>query len=352
MRLKKLLIIDKHPFGTLTDVVKWCEYSKNYYDITLLCLDSKKKLEMSHINIIRTRNFKNYFLRGLNYIITALVMIIRWKGPIFAVYFPNISIIRKLIPWKKVHLDIRTLSVEKNDLKRAEYDNKLRSEALLFNSVSTLSTGIADKLNLNNIYYLPLGSDTISDIPKKYTDSIRLLYVGTLNNRNIIDCIHGVNNFIKQFPDIRIHFDIIGSGLDEETIKIVRAIEELELEDVVKFHGRIEHKGLKPFFDTANIGLSYIPMKEYYNYQPPTKTYEYLMSGLFCVATNTNENKKIITEGVGILINDNADSLTTGLKTFWDKRKSINYNNIINHCKDNKWSIVTPKYFIPIINRI
>ena len=37
---EKLLIINKHQLGTLTDVYKWCYYLRDDYDITLLCFDT------------------------------------------------------------------------------------------------------------------------------------------------------------------------------------------------------------------------------------------------------------------------------------------------------------------------
>lgn len=40
----------------------------------------------------------------------------------------------------------------------------------------------------------------------------------------------------------------------------------------------------------------YVPITDYYEYQPPTKTFEYVLSGLLCLATATSSNKEVITE--------------------------------------------------------
>lgn len=41
-------------------------------------------------------------------------------------------------------------------------------------------------------------------------------------------------------------------------------------------------------------------MTEYYDSQPPTKTFEYALSGLYVLATKTRENEKVITNDNGV----------------------------------------------------
>ena len=52
MQKPKLLIVDKHQFGYLIDVYKWCKYLRNEYDITVLCFDSgDKKQVLEGVNV-------------------------------------------------------------------------------------------------------------------------------------------------------------------------------------------------------------------------------------------------------------------------------------------------------------
>lgn len=346
----KLLIIDKHPFGTLIDVVKWCEYAKSKYDISLICLNSKTELSMDGISIIRVSDRGNYLIRGLRYICNVCHYLLTFKGTIFIVYFPNCSILKKIFPRKKMHLDVRTFSVDSIQDNRNKYDNKLLKEATIFDSLSTLSKGLMNKFNLEKKYYLPLGADIISNVEKVYTDSIRLIYVGTFNNRNIEDCIDGIALFKKKNPTIPIKFDIIGTGLDKEQKRLKKAIEVNNLSGDVKLHGRIEHHLLKTYFDNANVGISYVPITDYYNFQPPTKTYEYLMSGLYCIATDTYENRKLINNNVGYLIKDNPYEVCMALENFWKNRNMFEFNTISTHCEDFSWKNCVSKYFLPILS--
>ena len=75
-----------------------------------------------------------------------------------------------------------------------------------------------------------------------------------------------------------------------------------KLENVCTTHGRIDYYKLKPFFDKCNVGVSYIPIRDYYQYQPPTKTFEYGLSGLVTIATETKSNQEVINNCNGILI--------------------------------------------------
>ena len=71
-----------------------------------------------------------------------------------------------------------------------------------------------------------------------------------------------------------------------------------ELSDIVSCIGRVPHHDLKKYFDEANVGVSFVPLLAHYQYQPPTKTFEYLMSGLYCIATSTIANKEIISDQI------------------------------------------------------
>lgn len=351
MKKKQLLIIDKHPFGTLVDVVKWCQYSKEKYEITLMCFDDNIRTSMPGVRIIRIDYRGNYIKRGLRFIYNVIKYIKKFKGPIFLVYFEGCGIIKKFFLKRKIHVDIRTLSVAVNGEKRSKYDKRLVKECSLFDSISTLSNGVRDKIGIAGVKILPLGADVISDTEKKYTDSINLLYVGTFNNRNLSSTIEGFDLFRKKNPNVAIKYDIIGSGQPQEIEKIKAAIKATGCKDVV-MHGRIEYNRLGIFFDTANVGVSFVPITDYYLFQPPTKTYEYIRSGLFCIATNTPENAKIIKPNTGVLINDNAEEFARGIECYYKNRKMLNFKEISASLDNHSWKYIVNNYFFNIVDNL
>src|SRR5699024_2778090 len=155
----------------------------------------------------------------------------------------------------------------------------------------------------------------ISTIDKDFS-TLNLLYVGTLNNRNITQTIEGLSIFLKNNPKVKniTTYDIVGDG--DEYSQLMALVDKLSLNHIVKFHGRVPHFKLKMFFDRCNVGISYIPITEYYNYQPPTKTFEYILSGIPCIATQTFENQSLVVADNGILCEDTPVGFSKALKKF------------------------------------
>ena len=150
---------------------------------------------------------------------------------------------------------------------------------------------------------------------------MQLLYLGTLNGRNIDESVRGFSSFISEFGEkIHLIYHIIGHGSKSETEKLCQVINECNLSDHVIMHGYKTHSEIKYYFDNCNVGVSFVPVTPYYNVQPPTKTFEYLCSGLVVIATNTIENSKVINTENGTLIEDTSKGFHQGLKTIYNNR--------------------------------
>ena len=78
-------------------------------------------------------------------------------------------------------------------------------------------------------------------------------------------------------------------------------------------------------------------MTPYFDCQPPTKTFEYLLSGMPVIATATYENSLVVNDGNGVLINDTADSFCEGLEKLANNRVVYNSEKILTTCKQYTW---------------
>jgi glycosyltransferase involved in cell wall biosynthesis len=107
---------------------------------------------------------------------------------------------------------------------------------------------------------------------------------------------------------------------------------------VVKITGRIPHTKLGSFFDQCNIGVSYVPMVDYYDCQPVTKTFEYLLSGMPVIATATSENKIVIEPGNGIVVDDNAHDFYSGLKALFENKHQFDSDKIRSQAIRYTWA--------------
>lgn len=350
--MKRILFINGSQFGYLTDLYNYCLYLKDDYDIQYICFDKhlpKIALENVRITYIPYKGPKLF--RGLLYLIACIYKCIIFKGFIFVIYFPKSYLLQKIVFWKKMHLDIRSLSVSANSNTRESGDKDIQKAVNQYESCSFISQGIKNKMICSptqKTYILPLGADIISQTPKTY-DDIQLLYIGTLTNRNIIDTVKGVKSFLIKHPDINLIYDIVGDGEEYKNINLF--IKDNKLENYIHLHGMIPHTELKPFLDTHNIGISYVPITEYFEYQPPTKTYEYILSGLFCIATRTFSNKEIINDQNGLLISDNANEFSSALEKFLSIKIRLNDEHIRSTLLSHTWKNIIDKKLRPIIEK-
>lgn len=350
---RKLLIIDKHQFGYLTDAYKWCEWLKSDYDISFLTADvGYEKIDMPGVKVSYISFRMPKILRGCLFIFAALMTLSFFRGAVVIEYFQGCSILKRLCPWKKLMVDVRTLSVSPDLKHRESYNRRLIRDCGYFDLVSAISKGVAKQIGINGIRVLPLGSDIISQAHKIYDDGIRMLYVGTFRWRKLEIVLEGLKLFIDRHQDIDVSFDIIGDGDTGQLDNLKEHANLLRIEDVVTFHGFIPLTKIKPFVDDANVGIAFIPITEYYDYQPPTKTYEYVLSGLYCIATKTKANAEIITQENGCLIYDTPESVCQGIERYWQQRKRLKEDVIRSSLVAYKWENIIRESLLPLLNKL
>lgn len=347
---RRILIISRYQFGYHTDVYKWCLYLRKYYNVNIVTLDmGKTKMDIDNVNVHYVAGTDNRLLNGLFFVLVSIRYIFNFKGIIWIHHFPGCSIFKRIFPKKNYVLDIRSLSVSESKEYRDHLNKKIKKDSEFYDYVTVISEGVRKQLSLpkSKSDILPLGSDPFCENEKEY-NSLKLIYVGSLTNRNILETVKGFSLFINKYPEIDIEYDIIGEGKDRIVINEFIASENLS--NKVKTYGFIHHSELKPFFEKCNVGISYVPQTDYYDFQPPTKTFEYILSGLFTIATDTFANREIISNTNGFLIEDNAESFAKGLEYVWNKRKELNTIAIKKSLSEYCWESIVKKYMIPILD--
>lgn len=354
MSKSRLLIIQPQPFGELTDSYKWCEYLREEYNITVLCQYSKNivSARLQGVRVYGIKSIGNRLLRGAIFAAACLLNLLFFHGKIIVVHFEHCEIFKYFFPKKKMILDIRTLSINKDSNVRTMQNRQIKKACSKFDIVTIISEGTKRQLGLssNNVYILPLGADCISEIPKSY-DTLHLLYVGTFAGRDIDKTIIGIDIFKRQHSDIPITYDIIGSGFNNEVAQYKQLVKELHLEDSITIHGRIAHTALKPFFDKCNVGVSFIPITEYYDDQPPTKTFEYMFSGLYTIATGTRENVKIINNSNGVIIQDTPEAFSEAIYKLYLNRFELKDKIIRSSLQEFSWSDIIENKLKLVLNQ-
>ncbi len=352
---RSVIFLIPDQFGYSAGYFYYCKYLLEFgYKVGVICIDSgKPKIILDgniYIYYVTPKSKFSYRLQ----LIKALFSLKDNYDTYILKYFSGVSLCTFFLKRSRVFLDIRSGSVRKNQNARNLEDFLIRKESAFFKNIFILSKKLAYKLNLptKKTIWLTLGADEIAQEEKDYINSMNLLYIGTFFNRNIHECIVGFAKFYRQYHQkIEITFDIIGKGFSDDENKIHNEISNNNLDGFVCSHGELTHQQAFSYFKKCNYGVSFIPMTVYYKFQPPTKTFEYILSGMVCIATNTEANKELISEANGILHNDNAESFYKALVEIYNKRRIFNTQIIKESLKDYSWKNIVEHILLKEMNR-
>jgi glycosyltransferase involved in cell wall biosynthesis len=308
---------------------------------------------LENVNVIHVQRTKSYIGNRKHLFLKIKEEISKIKYSIIILnYFPLCSLMKFFINIPII-VDIRTSYILNNTLKRFFYNAFLSLETRCFSNISAISLGLVKYLYLpRRTHIIPLGAPEFPLQDKDFSE-LKLIYVGTFYDRNIPLTIKAFYKFYCEYSSkIHIQYDIIGFGSENEVMELKNAISETGLLNVIQYHGSIRYPELEIFLKKSNIGISYIPLTRYYDCQPPTKTYEYLLSGMAVLATATSENRKVITDETGITIGDTFEDFYNGLIKIYINRIKYNSRTIQENSKIFTWEKIVFENLEPFIKNI
>lgn len=339
-----LLILCQNQFGYHIDTYFYCEYLRSQHNITYLCWNySKPEQSMDGVKIVYVSRNGNILIRNYRYIRAAMhYMIHNCIDICFIKYFRGCSLLKLFFPRKKFVFDIRSGYIKQNIFLGWLYNFFLKLEAIFFNHITVISTALAKKLNIHKKFLIiPIGSIPIS-VENKNFKTISLLYVGTLSNRQIDKTIQGIYLYLQKRSKghIPLIYTVIGDSDGNELEELKHLTNKLKLQNHVKLLGRIPYEQLKPYFVTHNIGVSFVPITPYFDVQPVTKSFDYLLSGMPVIATATSQNKLIINKTNGVLVNDTIEDFARGIENIYNNSALFNSLAIREAAQIYHWRLI------------
>lgn len=352
-----ILMINQHQFGYKAGYYHYCKHLVSHgHKIVYLCGDHRlPKMTLNGVDVIYVEElgsvkWRKSFLKKIKEIKSRTKIDVALCS-----YFRGCGILKLVSKGLPIIIDIRSGDLTTSEFKRNIYNRILRFETSLFDRIMILSESLAQllKLKKNSYDVIPLGADEISDAVRQYDGKMKLLYVGSLQQRDIHKTIEGLAYFCEKYPQAEVSYDIIGFGRQCDEMLIADTIKNRGLEDVVSFHGRVNYENLKPFFDKANVGVAFVPMTPYYECQPSTKIYEYVLSGIYCIATNTYENRILVNPINGIICDDNALAFSVALERYYAMDKSqFSAEEIKESMSEYLWSNVINKKLVNLLKSV
>jgi glycosyltransferase involved in cell wall biosynthesis len=351
---KSVLIVNRDQFGYHIDTYYYAKYGQEKYEITYVCIDSNfPRIGLPGVTIVYIPRKGNIFIRFMMFLLTSIKYSYLSKVQvIFVKQFSGAFLFRLANPFKKMILDIRTGSVQQNRWKQRIENILIFIDTLFYSYITVISKSLAKRLKvMKGHIILPLGAEVTELKVQPLTNKIHLLYVGILIGRRIEDTIIGFAKFYREYSDkFHLSYSIVGQGSGKEEKNLSHIIDKHGLENVVRLHGYIQNSDLINYFEKADLGVCYVPINNIYNFQPATKIFEYALAGIPTIATNTFENKLVINDSNGILINDTPDDFYLGLVKYSLMREQFrNRMKIQDSLRSFTWKLIVENIWIPLI---
>jgi len=355
----KILVVYQGRFGFHVVSYFLCKYASRKHDITYLGLildPSGVSLNLPNVKV--HEYICQTGIKGRRELFSILKKKIDKENYdiIFTSCIAGISILKNFLKNKKVIIDIRSGYLFRNRLKCFLLNRMRCFEARQFGRNITINSELLAKylgFRTGEVVELPLGAEPIKNSLRKY-NKLRLIYIGGYEKRNIDLTIIGLKLYIDQFKKHNIEsYDLVAYGPSAAAEdKIRKVISENNLNSIVKMHGYVPRDRIKKYLKSANIGVSFVPITPYYDFQPVTKTYEFLVAGLPVIATCTTQNKRLINETNGVLICDNAESFCQGLKEISSRSNKYNSLKIQKESLKHSWKSLILENYIPYIEKV
>lgn len=349
-------MINGNQFGYSAGHYYYCKHLKDKFEIQYICYDrghTKMEIEGVKVNYIP---FSPSKIKRLSSFIRNSIKVSQNFKPdiLFVVYFNVCFLLSLMCYGKRKILDIRSGSLSKNNYKRAISNHLIKLQSLFFKNIIVLSESLREFLNIQEkkTLILPLGAEIYYNGSHNYSD-LNLLYIGTLDSRRIYETIEGLEIFLKKNTQYhkKITYTIIGFGATSEVERIENTISKYNFENIVKYEGIKNYNELGQYLEKANIGVAYFPISDEFQRQPATKIFEYGLSGLYTIATDTYENRRIININNGQLCDDSPNSFSKSLEEYTTETTRINSNDIRDSFKNYTWHSIINTSLIPYLQK-
>ena len=331
MNTQKLLLVTRDQFGYHVDPYAYAQELTRHFDVTYFCWDYERpRVQAPGVRVIYSSRAGNLAVRNVRFLCELRALLPKYDVSLLF-YFTGVSLTLPGLGKRvkdRIVCDVRTGSVGHGAVYRSVYNAVLKAEMKAFRYRSFISESLGKSLGFKQFQVLPLGASVTTGGPRSY-DSLHLLYVGTLASRNVEESVVGFGIFHQQHgAEVPCRYTIIGSGSAADEQKIRAAIDRYDLRGIVDMTGFIQRDQVGPYLCRANVGVSYVPITDYYNFQPVTKTYEYFLAGLPVIATATHEHKLIVEPHNGVLIKSTPESFAEGLEKIRRRHEDFYATNI------------------------
>lgn len=353
MKKFEVSLLTRNQFGYQTDFFNYFKYLSRHPDISdvrYVCFDATlPKYEDGQAGILYVaRQTNSKFLRFARLVAQGYKELAESRTVIVK-YFPGVSLLRISKFSKNLIIDVRTLSVSPNPLRRTLEDLLCKIEIQGFTRVTVVSDLIGKKLWLRKWTLLPLGAD----LPEKQfqlkeakaRDTPILVYAGTLDGRNLTMLLQA---FKIALQSQSLFLRIVGDG--RSRTELMHITEKIGVSESVCFYGHVKHGlSFSNILSSSTFGLVHVPPTGYYAGQPSTKLYEYWSHGLPVLCSNYPAGAVEIKPGTGLVYDFTTEELAKCILRATERIDEFDYSSIRKIAMTRTWETLINSYLIPAI---
>lgn len=312
--MKSVYIVCQTQFGYHIDSYYYAKYLSEIYSVSYICYDDNKpKYKMPLVNVIYLSRNSSKLLGHLHFLTTVRTIISESNSPyVFVKHFAFCSLLvlfnRRV---KCCNIDVRTGSVSPSVIKRFFEDFFIYVDSLFYKTQTVISKSLKNKWFIRkDAFILPLGAEVYKR-EYSYENSCKgknlvLFYVGSITGRRLDVIISGLHIYIANNPDSKIVLKIAGSYDNADGRRLLELTQHYKLNEKVEFLGYLTRDDLYKNLDRVDVGIVHVPKTSYYDCQPSTKLFEFLLSGIPVLASDTLENINTVGVGMGLIYNGNS----------------------------------------------
>jgi glycosyltransferase involved in cell wall biosynthesis len=351
----RLLIVSFEQFGYHTDSSEYCRHLEDRFRITYLCPDQGlPRKSLADVEVIY-RERPPFGRVELGLLLEAHRLLQQRRYEVAFLRRTKFSFLLRLLHTRTpMVLDIRSGSIEESRPRRMMENTLLRMNAAFFPNITVISNGLARQLGLpRTAHVLPLGANPQPLAAAPSGNELRLVYVGTFKNRHLERTVEGLGEFLREAADdLSVRYTLVGFGREGERQAIQAAVATSGLGDRVQIRDRIDREAVPALLAEHNVGVAFTPQVPCFEHQPSTKVFEYLQSGLLCIATDNQANREVISSVNGVLVPDSVDGFRRGLERVVAKLPHWRPQEVADSIRGHTWRAIVEENLVPYLERI
>lgn len=350
---RRVTLLTRNQFGYQTDYFNYQMHLASpttMYEVSNICLDAGlPKISPLESEVFYAADHSDPKFMRLIKLLNAGWQSLKAGDTVIAKYFPGISFLRLNRNRINLIIDIRTMSVASNSLKRLVQDTLCRFEIWKAPRITVVSAMVAGKLKLTKWFLLPLGANIPLglkvQVPGVRYEKPIFVYAGTLDGRDLSVLLQA---FKLASLSVESRLRIIGDG--ESKLELQAIARKLGIANEVDFFGHIPHGSkFSELLSTSTFGIVHVPPTAYYAGQPSTKLYEYWAHGLPVLCSNYPSGAGELEIGTGAVYEFNSGDLAECMIRSLKEIEDFNLTKIKELALEHTWEKIVKNYLEPAI---